>query len=124
MKFAHGNGKVSESKFTLYNDETEKRYTSEYLPNLKADVRRKRLIDSNDDGTKVILRLYKTTQEHDGEAAKDKEEFLGKYELILHNDEKKKKYKFHDIGKENQITVKLSRNYPATWKKVVNKWNQ
>ena len=68
------------------------------------------------------MRLYKTVQEHDGEAAKDKEVFLGRYELILNNNERKKKYKFHDIGKENLITVKLSRNYSTPWKKVINKW--
>ena len=122
MKFAHENGKISKSKFTLYNDETEKQYTSEYLPNLKADIRRKRSNDITDEATKVVIRLYKTVQEHDGEVAKDSEQFLGKYELILNNNDEKKKYKFHDIGKENLVTVKLSRSYANAWKKVIDKW--
>jgi hypothetical protein len=124
MKFKHPNNKFSESKFTLYSDEMHKQYSSEMLPNLKADVKRKQSSDEDNQATRVILSLYKTTKDTDGQTAIDKEEFLGKYELNLKDSECRKKYKFHDVGKEHLVTVKLSRNYQKPWAKRVDKWTK
>ena len=98
-----------------------RKFSSEYLPNLKADIKRCNQ-STADDATKVIITLYKTVKEHDGEAATESEVFLAKYDLVLEDDAPKKKYKFHDIGKENMITVKLSRSFakPQFQRKIKN----
>ena len=117
--------KKSKAAFILYKDETEKKFSSEYLHNLKADIIRKNNEETNDGATKVIINLYKTVKEHDNETANETEVFLGKYDLVLDENQDKKKYKFHDIGKENLITVKLSRsNSDSKYKKVIKNWEK
>jgi len=117
--------KVSKAAFILYKDEMEKKFSSEYLHNLKADIKRKKCDTTNDGTTKVIITLYKTVKEHDNETANETEVFIGKYDLVLDEKESKKKYKFHDIGKENLITVKLSRSEAdSKYKRVVKNWDK
>ena len=44
--------------------------------------------------------------------------------INLKDNECRKKYKFHDVGKEHLVTVKLSRNYQKPWAKKVDKWTK
>ena len=101
------NEKYAESKFILYKDESAKHFSSQILPNLEVDLKRKILDDLNE--TKVVVSIYETEEECDECLSRDVENFLGKFALILEQD--KTQNSFDIFLPDNLVSIKLSKNY-------------